>query len=507
MTTRRHLKGLVLALAGLVSLVASGVAQAAGPRISQVAHQPPDLAVFLSSEILDAPPKAKESPSTVSAALGDLPLPVKAAAPWDASTGVALVVAVDVSASLGPAAFKTLQQHVGAVLAQLPPRSQVALLAIGEQVRSVRPFGPPADAVTALGSLRPDSPETALYEGVLAAQALAAQGSTDLPMRRAVLVLTDGIDDSRRGYSRDEALQKIARGEAPVLVMALTPAQVSPSQHDAVRALAQIARASGGDFAQAPAAKVGDSLKHLLNQMARVHLVTLDCAACPHDGAVRTLQVSVRQRDGSTMTDARELRLLAIPSANAASRAGEAASAASDPPVGPKTATRSWQWWVAGLALLGAGAFTGFVWWRRQQQRTRAAAQAAERQQQAAQASAAAIASTRVEPASPAPLEAPRPVQDITLDVAARGRLHLRVGEDTVLGRSRQADVSIEHDAEASSRHAALYLERGVLMLRDLGSSNGTFLNGTRIARPEPLHDRDLLLIGRTEMRLYLGRL
>jgi pSer/pThr/pTyr-binding forkhead associated (FHA) protein len=76
---------------------------------------------------------------------------------------------------------------------------------------------------------------------------------------------------------------------------------------------------------------------------------------------------------------------------------------------------------------------------------------------------------------------------------------------DTVFGRAKSADVGMGEDTEASSKHAALFLQKGALMVRDLGSSNGTFLNGTRIVRAEPIQDQDLILVGRTEVRVYLG--
>ncbi len=59
----------------------------------------------------------------------------------------------------------------------------------------------------------------------------------------------------------------------------------------------------------------------------------------------------------------------------------------------------------------------------------------------------------------------------------------VRLGEgmpDAVIGRSSQAQVELL-DPEVSRRHARLEFARGVVYLTDLGSSNGTFLNGKRL--------------------------
>lgn len=67
--------------------------------------------------------------------------------------------------------------------------------------------------------------------------------------------------------------------------------------------------------------------------------------------------------------------------------------------------------------------------------------------------------------------------------------------ERTVLGRSRDADIFIP-DQWLSRMHAEILLDRGGLMVADLGSKNGTLVNGLRIQGPTPLRKGDQIKLG-----------
>jgi pSer/pThr/pTyr-binding forkhead associated (FHA) protein len=65
-----------------------------------------------------------------------------------------------------------------------------------------------------------------------------------------------------------------------------------------------------------------------------------------------------------------------------------------------------------------------------------------------------------------------------------------------VVGRSRTTDVTLPHPL-VSRRHCELFEVDGLLMLRDLGSLNGTFLGETRLAdEPTPLRPGDHFTVG-----------
>src|SRR3954470_2589861 len=71
------------------------------------------------------------------------------------------------------------------------------------------------------------------------------------------------------------------------------------------------------------------------------------------------------------------------------------------------------------------------------------------------------------------------------------------LSDGALLGRGDQADIVLE-DSFASSRHARLVPRGDVIVLEDLGSTNGTYLNDEPLRGPQPLHPGDRVRIGDT---------
>jgi DNA-binding NtrC family response regulator len=71
---------------------------------------------------------------------------------------------------------------------------------------------------------------------------------------------------------------------------------------------------------------------------------------------------------------------------------------------------------------------------------------------------------------------------------------------EVVIGRSREVALQIL-DETASRRHASVRVEGGRTVLVDLGSANGTRLNGQRVERPAALFDGDVIEIGSVRLR------
>lgn len=72
------------------------------------------------------------------------------------------------------------------------------------------------------------------------------------------------------------------------------------------------------------------------------------------------------------------------------------------------------------------------------------------------------------------------------------------LGGDVVLGRGDTAEIRLG-DPFASSRHARVYEQGRILVIEDLGSTNGTYLNEELLDGPRPLHPGDRVRIGDSE--------
>lgn len=100
-----------------------------------------------------------------------------------------------------------------------------------------------------------------------------------------------------------------------------------------------------------------------------------------------------------------------------------------------------------------------------------------------------------------APRPPARPTQLVITDGAQAGSV-MRLGNEPItMGRSPDIEVSLEDDY-ASGRHARLFPQGSRWFLEDLGSTNGTFVGGTRLTRTTPIEPGVDFRVGRTTMQL-----
>ena len=70
-----------------------------------------------------------------------------------------------------------------------------------------------------------------------------------------------------------------------------------------------------------------------------------------------------------------------------------------------------------------------------------------------------------------------------------------------LVGRGSGNDVNLARDEYASSNHARVEPRRDGVWVEDVGSTNGTYLNGIRLTQAKRLTPGDILRVGETELR------
>jgi pSer/pThr/pTyr-binding forkhead associated (FHA) protein len=102
-----------------------------------------------------------------------------------------------------------------------------------------------------------------------------------------------------------------------------------------------------------------------------------------------------------------------------------------------------------------------------------------------------------------APAQSSRSVDAQLVVVAAKGYepgTSWNVDGGVTMGRSEGAEIRVD-DQFASSSHARLFRRGDSMWVEDMGSTNGTYLNGRQISAAEPLKRGDVIRIGDSEYR------
>jgi pSer/pThr/pTyr-binding forkhead associated (FHA) protein len=79
--------------------------------------------------------------------------------------------------------------------------------------------------------------------------------------------------------------------------------------------------------------------------------------------------------------------------------------------------------------------------------------------------------------------------------------MSLLIDDELVIGRLAEGAGRLADDDEISRSHARLSMDaRGLCAIEDLGSTNGTFVNGMRITSPQTLSEGDTVELGATTL-------
>lgn len=96
-----------------------------------------------------------------------------------------------------------------------------------------------------------------------------------------------------------------------------------------------------------------------------------------------------------------------------------------------------------------------------------------------------------------------RAIFEVVEGPLAGRRIEIPPGQSIAFGRTTRADISIPGDGYMSGRHFEILNSGAICTVRDLNSSNGTFVNGARVTE-QSLNAQDLVAAGSSKFRLHV---
>lgn len=431
--------------------------------ISQVRVQVPALTVFV-----DVRSPALVERKGISASVGSEAAEVESLRVFEGP--VAYVLLAGVPRSAAEREFATARAALASFAEGLGAKDQLAIVRFGDTVEAALDFTADRAAwAAAIERLQPAGQQMRLHAALVRGLELGARADAALPMRRAVVVMTDGRDEGS-GLSIDDVIAQTRAMVAPVYAVGIGGGEYTGIERAAI--------SSGGRFLTA------DSVAHALDRVREAVTNVLEarlvCPRCVADGRAANLKLSWKPGD-QEWTASADVRLTPGVPAGAANAK-------------PAEARRWWPWLIVLIlpcALLAA----------RRRRRTG--------DLPAPMPAAAALATM---PGEPAPTFTPPPPA-----VACRVRFTVVRGDDpgrhydlaladrATVGTGPSARLRLAAERTVSERHFELFPRDGRVWLRDLGSTQGTLLNGVPVTHDQPLADGDFITAGQTQLRITLA--
>ena len=511
----------ILAAFWLLGPLSAGIASAQTPqpatlRLTQVIPRLPVLNFYAIAEDQNGIPVDPRS-AEFSALVGTNNVPVKLSG---TAEGIAIVFLVDVSASLSAQQFGWIKADVLAWINALGPNDRAAIVTLGSHVRTVQDFTADKQALSdAMQPLGPHDQQTLLYQGLVQAIDLSRRLDASLPLRRAIVTLTDGMDDQKNGAGRQEVIDKLALDPTPIYGIGASAAK-DRRVDQALKDFAALVRMSGGDFRSVNLQNLDRTYSELRQIVgATIHL-TASCSPCAPDGTATVVRLLMTDGPQRLSSEGVNVRMVGAdgrvqtnppppPPEPAPAPAAALSSVVTPKPPPAEPAHSGWTFnvnlkfllnsplqWLAVLALMVGG--TSVVVYRV----IYPPSKPNQRPDSTVPANGTNVTT------SPRVSVRPGTQQDKCrlrlypighndlepMDVLFQDRL--------TVGRSPDSDICISNDSQVSAVHCALSPKDHLILVQDEKSRNGTRLNGVPVSDFLHAETDTILGVGRTELRM-----
>lgn len=419
----------------------------------------------------------------------------------DSGEAMAYIFLFDISGSLSGSQFEQMKDATIKWAENMGENDRIAIVTFGSEVKTVLDYSGDVEAVrNAVSGLTNNDNYTQLYGGVESALKLASRNDDGLPKRKAVILLSDGLNDYNGGISRDEAMALVNVNVIPFYSL-LSGGSLTGAGGEFLTTLSD---ASRGELYELSGRNIQDIYNSVYEGFRKAFVIDFTYPASKADGNVHNLQISVRE--GSVeASDSRSFTVSPSPE-SLSSFPMTNTSAGVEPERENGMSSIVILGLIAAVIILIAIAIIIIaVLNRKKPEPKRIIGQPGYITPEMANI-------PKPEPPSPVaqPVEKIKKVKsDAGLKVEftklGGGRLiRANIDKSLTIGRGSDCGLVLD-DSMVSGKHCTLYEESGKVFIEDNGSTNGTIVNGIKIGGRTELQSGDLILLGSDEYRIRFG--
>lgn len=459
--------------------------------LSQVDICLPDIKIYASLMDENGSPVPLSSVNDITIKLDGQPIPVERITPFkDADEGVAYTFLLDISKTMAGAPFQNAVSAMEKLIKNMNDRDCSAIITFGDQAAIISDFTKDQESlISKLDGIRPDHNNTHFYEAIDKSFDLNKRRDPTLPIRRAILVITDGKDEGS-GIILDDLIDRNQKIGIPIYSIGYT--RIEPVHLDNLKRLSKL---SGGYFLRSEDTQEFTRIyEKTFGDIQSQFVIETAFPSGRADGSMHQIYVEYKNNDTIIPAGKRVSFLFAKP-----------------PPPSPESLPpKPDNIWI--YIIVGAGGLLLIIICFLIVKKRRVSQELDESHDDDNSSTIYSDQTTgiadRSQSSSNPSLEtlevANLPVLQFTIIKGRPEGKKYTVSVDQK-GRTfgREGDIILDDD-EVSKVHCSVSCVNNRFMLKDEGSKNGTFLNGIPLKTRSIIEDGDIIETGQIRLRMKI---
>ena len=429
----------------------------------------------------------------------------------DTDEGVADIFLVDISGSIRDSQMKQVKAAIKTWAANMKNNDIIAIITFGENVRCAIDFSNDRGAIdNAVNSITNNDRKTQLYGGISEALKLATRTDANLPKRKNIVLITDGVNDYNGGVSENDVFTQLKDDLVPVYSMLM------PNSEKGRATINSVTEYSGGKMYDMSNKQIDTVYGWIRESIQNSYTVDFAYGNAAADDGKHSLNVKIAQGD-KIAEDSVQFTFKKSDEPSGAYAMGESKNVTDENKEEKNEENSSDNKkkliLIIGIILFVAVAIVAFILFLVMRGRNTEDIYTSDiysggSSQSFNQGYPDHINNGYNNAQSSHGMDRTMNVnemgQDITIvlsPINGGAQLTAKMNGIVNIGRGPLNEIVINDDL-VSGRHCSITNENGVMYIEDMMSTNGTILNGILINSKSEIRNNDILMLGNNEYRV-----